>query len=89
MTKLKLLATALFATALIGAPAMARDYHARHRLMISSAAAVPGATYLDGRRCVPAPRVGAFATAPWTNDIPCEPPGYGSYGYGANSPYGY
>jgi hypothetical protein len=30
--------------------------------------------YQDGRACVPAPRVGAFATAPWTgNNVPCEP----------------
>jgi hypothetical protein len=32
-----------------------------------------------GRVCVPAPRVGAFATAPWTgNNVPCEP-GTGSF----------
>ena len=81
MTKLKVLATALFATAVISAPVMARDYHHRHRVFINSAAAAPGAVYVNGRACIPAPRVGAFATAPWSDtDIPCEPNGYG---YGA------
>jgi hypothetical protein len=28
---------------------------------------------VGGRICIPAPRVGAFATQPWTNDTPCEP----------------
>jgi len=27
----------------------------------------------DGVSCVRAPRVGAFATEPWTNAAPCEP----------------
>jgi hypothetical protein len=82
MAKLKLLVVALCATLVISAPAMARDYHGRHRVVVSGSAA-PGPIYLDGRSCVPAPRIGAFATAPWGNgNIPCEPYGYGSYGYG-------
>ena len=38
-------------------------------------AATPGAIYVDGRACYPAPRVGAFASQPWTNsnNIPCYP----------------
>jgi len=32
------------------------------------------ARFIDGRVCIPAPRVGAFATAPWGGDnVPCEP----------------
>jgi hypothetical protein len=82
MAKLKIIAAALLATAVIGAPAMAREYsHPRHRIIVN-AAAEPGVSYLNGRACVPAPRVGAFATAPWGNgNIPCEPYGYG-YGGG-------
>jgi len=80
MAKLKIVAAALLATAVIGAPAMAREYsHPRHRIIVNSTA--PDAVYLNGRSCVPAPRVGAFATAPWGNgNVPCEP--YGNYGYG-------
>jgi len=43
--------------------------------------AAPDAPFYQqgGRVCVPAPRVGAFATAPWTgNNVPCEP-GTGSF----------
>jgi len=32
-----------------------------------------GARYVGWHGCCPAPRVGAFATAPWTYDMPCEP----------------
>ena len=32
-----------------------------------------GARYVGWRGCYPAPRVGAFATAPWTYDMPCAP----------------
>jgi hypothetical protein len=82
MAKLKILAAALFATAVISAPAMAREYsHPRHRIIVN-ATAEPDAVYLNGRTCVPAPRVGSFATAPWGNgNVPCEPYGYG-YGGG-------
>jgi hypothetical protein len=37
-------------------------------------ASVPyGAPYVAERGCRPAPRVGAFASQPWDNDVPCEP----------------
>jgi hypothetical protein len=41
-------------------------------------AAAPDVGYGYGYRsygysCVPAPRVGAFAGQPWSNDVPCEP----------------
>ena len=33
--------------------------------------------YSNARVCIPAPRVGAFATDPWNGgNIPCEPPTY-------------
>jgi hypothetical protein len=39
MAKLKILAAALFATAVIGAPAMAREYsHPRHRIIVNALA---------------------------------------------------
>jgi hypothetical protein len=89
MAKLKLVAAALLATAVISAPAMAREHHSRHRVIINSAAA-PDAIYLNGRTCIPAPRVGAFATAPWGNgNIPCEPEGYGYYGNGGGYTWDY
>ena len=80
MTKLKLLSAALFAAAVIAPPAMARVHHvARHSTDAAYADPAPDATYAAygyrgyGYRCVPAPRVGAFAGQPWTNDVPCEP----------------
>jgi len=85
MASLKLLSAALFAAAVIAAPAMAREHHARH--VTSDAVAAPvaafaGPVYANGYRCVPAPRVGAFAGAPWDTSVPCEPayaPGQGYY----------
>ena len=93
MTTLKLLSAALFATAVIAAPAMAREHHvARHSTNDAYAAdpapyeAAPAAAYFDNGyagysyRCVQAPRVGAFATQPWTSyDVPCEPVGGPAY----------
>lgn len=69
MTRLKLLSAALIAAAAFATPAMARESHvaARH------VAAARTAPYVDGRACVRAPDVGAFATQPWDNGPPCEP----------------
>ena len=90
MTKLTLLSTALVAVAMLATPAVAREHHARR-----AAAAEANAAAMDyypayptyqgyygyyGRACTPAPRVGAYATAPWTGDnVPCEPYGYYNY----------
>jgi hypothetical protein len=79
MTRLKLLSAALIAAATLAAPAMARTSHvtSRHLAAQANASAFPAARYVDGRICIPAPRVGAFATAPWTGDnVPCEPQSY-------------
>jgi hypothetical protein len=88
MTKLTLLSTALVAVALLATPAMAREHHARRAAAAADAyAAMPYPDYQGyygyyGRACTPAPRVGAFATAPWTGDnVPCEPGPYGYYNY--------
>ncbi|MDQ8731728.1 hypothetical protein LPJ38_12735 [Bradyrhizobium daqingense] len=72
----KLLPMGLIAAALIGGPVMAREHHApmRQPVMQSDTVASNVPIYQDSRGCVPAPRVGAFATAPWTgNNVPCEP----------------
>jgi hypothetical protein len=78
MTKLKLLSAGLVAAAMLATPAMARQGHVRHHATDTYTNAAPAARYADGRVCYPAPRVGAFATAPWDNgNVPCEPgPGY-------------
>ena len=72
MASLKLISATLFAAAVIAAPAMAREHHARRYVAV----AAPEAAYASpvyGYRCGPAPRVGAFATAPWDTSVPCAP----------------
>jgi len=79
MTKLKLLPAVLIAAAMLTTPVVARENHPNARHLAASAqesahdSATPGARYIDGRLCYPAPRVGAFATQPWDNETPCEP----------------
>ena len=83
MVKLKLLSAALFAAAVITAPAMARESHLTSRYVTQNgyAGIAPGtaygaAPYAPGTFayvCVPAPRVGQFAGQPWDNDVPCQP----------------
>lgn len=83
MTKLKLLSAGLIAAATLAAPAMARESRVTTPHFAPNAeAAAPGAIFVDGRACYPAPRVGAFASQPWTNsnNIPCYPtPDYYAY----------
>jgi hypothetical protein len=72
MTKIKLLSAGLIATAMLATPVMAREHHAAHRHVATEANASVFPT--DGRACIPAPRVGSFAGAPWGgNNVPCEP----------------
>ena len=76
MTNLKLLSTGLIAVAMLASPAMAREsgVAAKRVAVEANAAAADTPFYSGDRACVPAPRVGAFATAPWTgNNVPCEP----------------
>jgi hypothetical protein len=78
MINVKLLAAGLIATAMLATPVMARETHSANRnAAVQTDTFAPTASYADGRVCIPAPRVGAFATAPWGgNNIPCEPEGY-------------
>jgi hypothetical protein len=73
MTKPALLSAAVITAAMLATPAMARHHHVASRHHAANAAAAPGLRYIDGRPCYPAPRVAAFATAPWEHDTPCEP----------------
>jgi hypothetical protein len=80
MTTSKILSAVLIAGAMLATPAMARTSHVASQQQFAadtSANASTTARYSDGRVCIPAPRVGAFATAPWTGDnVPCEPQSY-------------
>lgn len=79
MTKLKVLSAALIAATTLATPALARQGNvtSRHLARDANASASPTARYINGRLCIPAPRVGAFATAPWDGDnVPCEPASY-------------
>lgn len=81
MITFKLLSTGLITAAVLAGPVMAREHHAvaRRPAMEADTAASNAPIYQGGRDCVSAPRVGAFATAPWTGDnVPCEP-GTGSF----------
>jgi hypothetical protein len=80
MTTFKFLSAVLIAGAMVATPAMARTKHvtsSRQLAADTNASASTPIRYPDGRVCIPAPRVGAFATAPWTGDnVPCEPQSY-------------
>ena len=78
MTTFKLLSAGFVAAAMLATPAMAREKHMTSRHSEDAAvgapvSAPPDARYVDGQGCIPAPRVGAFATEPWDNGPPCEP----------------
>jgi len=75
MSKLTFLSVVLMA-AIIAGPAMAHERHviARHATVEQYAAEDAYASAARRKpSCVPAPRVGAFASDPWTNETPCEP----------------
>jgi hypothetical protein len=81
MTRIKLLSAGLIAAAMLATPVMAREHYvaSRHVATEANASVFPTDGYFNGRACIPAPRVGAFATEPWSgNNVPCEP---GSYSY--------
>jgi methionine-rich copper-binding protein CopC len=77
MTTLKFLSAGLIAATMLATPAMAHHHHvtSRHVAAVADAGAAPEQPrYAEARGCVPAPRVGAFATQPWDNgNVPCEP----------------
>lgn len=82
MTTSRLLSMGLIAAAMLSSPVMAREHQRaaqQPEVTADTVAATTPFRYPGDRACVPAPRVGAFATAPWTgNNVPCEP-GTGSY----------
>ncbi len=67
MTRFKVLSAGLIAASILTTPLMAREYWHVAR---SDVSAPRGA--LDGRDCVRAPDVGAYASDPYTRP-PCEP----------------
>ena len=69
MTKLKFLSAALIAAATLRESGVA----SRRAAAYANAGTAPSARYVDGRVCIPAPAVGAFASQPWDNGPPCEP----------------
>jgi hypothetical protein len=80
MSNFKLLSAGLLAATMLTTPVMAREHHLNRRHVATDIdagatpdAGYPDAGYVDGRFCVPAPRVDAFATAPWENEPACEP----------------
>lgn len=68
MTRFKVLSAGLIAASILTTPLMAREY--RHVATRSDVSAPRGAP--DGRDCVRAPDVGAYASDPYTRP-PCEP----------------
>jgi hypothetical protein len=68
MTRLKVLSAGLIAAAMLAAPVMAQED--RHVARGADVSATRDAA--DGRDCVRAPDVGAFASDPYTKP-PCEP----------------
>ena len=70
MRNVKLLAAALLAAATLATPALAATHATRHEV---TEGRMMSTMHRDGDSCVRAPRVGAFATEPWTNAAPCEP----------------
>jgi hypothetical protein len=74
MNKLQLLSAGLVAATMFATPALARESHlkAPHHVENANASAALGIRR-DEHSCIPAPRVGAFATQPWDNGPPCEP----------------
>ena len=68
MTRFKVLSAGLIAAAMLTTPVMAREY--RHVAKGFDVSDARGA--VDGRDCVRAPNVGAYASDPYTRP-PCEP----------------
>jgi len=68
MIRFKVLSAGLIAAAMLTTPVVAREY--RHVAKGTDVSAPRGA--LDGRDCVRAPDVGAYASDPYTRP-PCEP----------------
>jgi hypothetical protein len=76
MSRLKLLSAGLIAAAIIAGPAMGHERHLGSHHAAAVARYAPEDVFAaarNARSCIPAPRVGAFASDPWANETPCEP----------------
>jgi hypothetical protein len=71
MRKVKLLSAVLLTAATFATPVLAAN--TRHVVTDANGRVMSTMHRDEGDSCVRAPRVGAYATAPWTNAAPCEP----------------
>ena len=71
MRNLKLLSAVLLSVATFATPVLAHT--SRHVVTDTQGRVMSTMQRDEGDSCVRAPRVGAFATEPWTNAAPCEP----------------
>jgi hypothetical protein len=71
MHKVKLLSAALLTAATFATPVLAAGHTSRH-VVTDTNGRVMSTTQREGDSCIRAPRVGAFASEPWTVP-PCEP----------------
>ena len=71
MQKVKFFAAVVMAAATLATPALARGSFVGSDKAAGAYART--VTSDAGRSCVRAPRVGAFATQPWTDEAPCAP----------------
>jgi len=72
MTKVKSFAVVLVAAATLASPAFARGSYVTFHANDARAAVSSDAALANRSSCVRAPRVGAYASDPWTQP-PCEP----------------
>jgi hypothetical protein len=68
MIRLEVLSVGLIATAILATPVMAQD----DRYVVKGAVVSSPRGAVDGRDCVRAPDIGAYASDPYTRP-PCEP----------------
>lgn len=68
MTTIKLLSAGLIAAAMLATPVMAHENSAANRQFTEQANARGAVRHFEGHVGLPAPRVRAFAAAPWDSD---------------------
>jgi len=73
MRNVKILSAVLLTAATLATPALAATHTSRHAVTDDNGRVMSTMHRDEGDSCVRAPRVGAFATEPWTNAAPCEP----------------
>jgi hypothetical protein len=73
MRNVKLLSAVLLTAATFATPVLAAGHTSRHVAADVNGRAMSTMHRNEGDSCIRAPRVGAFATEPWTDAAPCEP----------------